>query len=36
MARHYDGDYMRKLLGKIRNIRREDEVQISIGADLIV
>lgn len=36
MARHYDGIYMRKLLDKIQNIKREDEVDISIGADIIV
>jgi len=36
MARHYDGEYMRKLLEKTRNIVREDGVEVSIGADLIV
>ncbi len=36
MARHYDGEYMKRLLWKIRNIKREDGVEISIGADLIV
>lgn len=36
MARHYDGDYMRKLLGKTLAIKREDRVDISIGADIIV
>jgi len=36
MARHYDGEYMRKLLEKTRNIEREDGVEISIWADLIV
>lgn len=36
MARHYDGDYMRKLLEKTRNIKREDGVEVSIWADLIV
>ncbi len=36
MARHYDGDYMRKLLKKTREATREDKVSISIGADLIV
>ena len=36
MARHYDGDYMRKLLQKTRDIKRTDGVDISIGADLIV
>jgi len=36
MARHYDWDYMRRLLGKIRTIDRKDGVEISIWADLIV
>ncbi len=36
MARHYDGIYMRKLLGKTRNIIRKDGVSISIWADIIV
>ena len=36
MARHYDWDYMRKLLEKTRNITRQDGVSISIWADLIV
>jgi len=36
MARHYDGDYMKWLLKRIRDIQREDEVEISIWADLIV
>ena len=36
MARHYDGDYMKQLLTKIRNIKRSDGVDISIWADLIV
>jgi MiaB/RimO family radical SAM methylthiotransferase len=36
MRRHYDGEYMRTLLGKVRNIKRKDAVKISIGADLIV
>jgi len=36
MARHYDGDYMRQLLKKLRDIQREDGVDISIGADMIV
>lgn len=36
MARHYDGDYMRKLLEKTRNIKRRDGVDIGIWADLIV
>jgi len=36
MARHYDGKYMKQLLEKVRNILRQDGVEISIGADLIV
>lgn len=36
MARHYDGDYMRRLLEKTRNIKRKDGVSIGIWADLIV
>jgi len=36
MARHYDWDYMRRLLEKTRNIKRKDNTSISIGADLIV
>ena len=36
MARHYDGNYMRKLLHKTLNIPRKDEVSVSIWADIIV
>jgi len=36
MARHYDGDYMRKLLKKILAIQRVDGIDISIWADIIV
>ena len=36
MARHYDGEYMRKLLKKTLEIQRTDGVDISIGADIIV
>lgn len=36
MARHYDGEYMRKLLEKTRKIQRADGVDISIWADLII
>ena len=36
MARHYNADYMRKILEKLRNIKREDDVDISIWADIIV
>ncbi|RAL57577.1 hypothetical protein BLD25_01430 [Candidatus Gracilibacteria bacterium GN02-872] len=36
MRRHYDGEYMRKLLEKTKNLEREDGVEVSIGADIIV
>lgn len=36
MRRHYSWEYIRDLLDKIHNIKREDNVKISIGADLIV
>lgn len=36
MRRHYDGEYMRELLKKTLAVKREDNVDISIGADLIV
>jgi len=36
MARHYDGDYMRKLLKKTLAVKRADEVDISVWADIIV
>ncbi|MDA9129085.1 radical SAM protein [Candidatus Gracilibacteria bacterium] len=36
MARHYDGDYMKRLLQKTLAVPRSDGVAISIGADLIV
>lgn len=36
MHRHYDWDYMRKLLEKTKNIKRTDWVEVSIWADLIV
>lgn len=36
MGRHYSGDYMRELLEKIRNIKRDDNVQVWIWADIIV
>lgn len=36
MARHYDADHMRSVLTELRNIKRADGVDISIGADLIV
>ena len=36
MRRHYDWDYIRNLLEKTKNIVREDGVEVSIWADLIV
>jgi tRNA A37 methylthiotransferase MiaB len=30
MGRHYSGDYMRELLGKIRSIKRADNVEVGI------
>ena len=36
MRRHDDWDYIRKLLEKTKNIVREDGVEVSIWADLIV
>lgn len=36
MKRHYDWEYMRDLLKKTLNIKREDWVKVSIWADLIV
>lgn len=36
MRRHYDGAFMRDLLEKTKNIHREDNVEVSIWADLIV
>ncbi len=36
MRRHYDGKYMRDLLEKTKNLKREDGVEVSVGADLIV
>jgi len=36
MARHYDWEYMKKLLDTTRAIKRSDGVDISIWADLIV
>lgn len=36
MRRHYDGDYMKDLLKKTLAVKREDGVDISIWADLIV
>lgn len=36
MKRHYDWEYMRKLLEKTKNLEREDWVEVSIWADIIV
>lgn len=36
MNRHYDGEQVRTVLGKIRNIERTDGMTVNIGADLIV
>ncbi len=36
MKRHYDSEYMRTLLKKTKEIKREDWVSVSIWADLIV
>lgn len=36
MHRHYDGDRVREVLEKLRNLEREDGVIMNIGADLIV
>lgn len=36
MKRHYDNEYLQKIFKKINSIKREDLVDISIWADLIV
>lgn len=36
MKRHYDGKYMKDLLLKTKNLRREDGIDISLWADIIV
>ncbi|MCD5385115.1 MiaB/RimO family radical SAM methylthiotransferase [Candidatus Gracilibacteria bacterium] len=36
MSRHYDGKYIKDLLLKTRQIKRKDNVKVSIGADIIV
>jgi threonylcarbamoyladenosine tRNA methylthiotransferase MtaB len=36
MNRHYDGEKLREVLTKLRVLKREDGVQLNIGADLIV
>lgn len=35
MNRHYDGDRVREVLGKLRALQRDDGVTLNIGADLI-
>ncbi len=36
MHRHYDGERVRAVLGKLRGLKRTDGVTLNIGADLIV
>lgn len=36
MHRHYDGERVRAVLGKLRDLKRRDDVILNIGADLIV
>lgn len=36
MNRHYDAEYLKNMLEETRNIKREDNVEISIWADLII
>ncbi len=36
MNRHYDAEYLKNMLEVTRNIKREDNVEISIWADLII
>jgi len=36
MHRHYDSKYIKDMLEKTRNIKREDRVSVSIWADLII
>ncbi len=36
MKRHYDGKYMKELLLKTKNLKRDDGVDISLWADIIV
>ncbi len=36
MSRHYDWNYIRDLLIKCKNIKRDDNIDVSIGADIIV
>ena len=36
MNRHYDGERVREVLAKLREIKRSDGMSLNIGADLIV
>lgn len=36
MNRHYDGERVREVLGKLRRIQRSDGITLNIGADLIL
>lgn len=36
MRRHYDGEYIKNLLLATKNIRRDDGISVSLGADIIV
>ena len=36
MNRHYDGDRVRAVLSRLRELERSDQVMVNIGADLIV
>lgn len=36
MNRHYNGDHLREVLSKLRSIKRSDDIELNIGADLIV
>lgn len=36
MKRHYDGKYIRNLLEKTKNLKRDDKIEVSVWADLIV
>lgn len=36
MNRHYNREYLEKLLKKLKNLKREDNIEVSIWADIIV
>lgn len=36
MKRHYDWEYIKNLLQKTKNIKRDDKIDVSLGADIIV